>query len=274
MRFYDLLHITSQYFSSFSWRDYTEIFSFSLLVYYISCWLAKDNKNNLLPIFYGYVATVFLSFLICLPTITNALLAFAPALLMFLFMVHTTTLQKNFIAFTRTPSKDVVVVADWVEILIRNCLYALADNKKIICLIEHTHDLSSYVHCPLVIQAPIHEAVFHCFVKSPLFHTNQMVWVSTSGFYKGINTTLQNAHSSDWHTQGILLTTHTDALILTVHDNHSFNVMAEGKLITNIPATQIIPLLKKYSFSAHTTHTKGAFHDYSHKKTSGRQPLP
>lgn len=190
-----------------------------------------------------------------LPTVTFLLFTFAPALVFSFFIIHQQTLQRNFIALKKqVPQKTVI---SWPELFVRSCLRTSAQGHEITYVIEHTDHLSLLINASITIDAHLHEQFLELCVQSILFNKQKMVWLTSHGVLYGINATfnfdytdfIDNKNSlTAEHQAALLLTIKTDALIVkTKKTVGTFDIIMQGSYLPDVPAHQLLSLLKKYT---------------------------
>jgi len=261
------------------WQDSIEIIFFCFTFYAISIWLQKDRQKPLLLYFYGYCFITIAAYYTNLSTLTTVLFFSAPATSMLFILLHQTTLQKNII----TPKKYVPAQQkkdDWLETFFRSCLIAMNNNTPVLCVIEHTDALNTFLTTPLPLSSPIQEQLLSLLFSSSVYDPEKLVWITTQGTLCGINATWNSSYDPDWqkssltstvpgYHNALFFTQKTDALIFYLDPNkRSISLFIQGTLFENISIQQTLQRIKNYvrKTSIPTGH-KGARLDETHKKS-------
>jgi DNA integrity scanning protein DisA with diadenylate cyclase activity len=245
-----------------SWRDYAEIFFFSLLVYYFLQWLNQDKKNSLVFWFYGYTAILFGAYFTQLNSISLVLTLSSPIALMIFIMVHEQTLQKNFVTLTNISPKA-VNHHHWLEELMQACLHAVNKNREIICVIERADSIDFFISASVHFNAKISQKAVELLMNTIPENQPVALWVNHAGKLLTINPIwhvypdeawispeIKALHK--WKQDAIFITKKSDAIVFALSTlTRCFDVIIEGKTINNLPAGHAFELLKKYT----TTHT-------------------
>jgi len=263
-------------------RDYTEILFFSISMYSVSVWLARDTSQNLLIYLYSYCGVLAIAYMTQLSSITFFLTFFAPVILVCFIIVHETTLQKNYVMLrnTHTPKKE---SRDWIEQLIRICLHNMHENKSLICLIEQTDSMQTVLTGGVHLEGDLHTGILEMLIKSPTFDTSKMVWLNKYGSLIGINAQwrqcAETAFSNEavqkldtFKQDGLLYTAKTDAIVFRSDPvTHSFDIIAGGTLFESVNAHILLTSLKKY-LGTLSKKEKGIVHDTNSTQDSYQQP--
>ncbi len=252
----------STYFYLLGLRDAIEIIFFSLLFYYLACWLKKDKAKNLLGYFYAYLLVVFLAYMMQLSTISYFLFLFAPATIMLFMFLHQETLQYNIVAFGKSTHAARSNNNQWIETLLRIGLLMINNNKELYCLIEHTDPMQKCIATPYSIKAELQTGLLKILTASDLFEQHKMIWVNTQGQLLGINATwltnkytLWQSKSSQtvdqiWQDYALLYTSKTDGLALHANPGtQNFTLIVQGKVFAHIKADQAKKIIKTYTRS-------------------------
>lgn len=240
----------------YEWRDFIEIFLFIFLFYRLIHWLNDDPNKKIILYFLGYCIFFIGAYWIQLITICAFLILYTPVIMLFFVIFHQKSLQKNFIA--KINPVQTYTYNSWIEHVISTGLYLLNNNIDTTILIEHTQTLHSFLHntCPL--EAPISTPLLRMITSSQFFNPKNMLWITSNGFIKGINTTWKN-NDPDQETN---LITYTDALVLKIeHTSHSFSLLVQGHHFTNLSAEHVTLLLKQYSCFQSNNVSQGFMHE-------------
>ena len=261
MKIFELLQ---EYFlgynSFFYWRNTLEILFFVIIIYYFSLWLKKDRQKNLLPYFYVYCFLTLFSYTAQLTTISYFLFLFAPVALMLFALVHQEILQRNFIALSNIVP-ETHVQSQWPETLIRSCLVAINNNKKIYCVIEKKDSLQDFIDSELTIHSNLDQTLFKILQESDIFDEKKMIWLNTHGKIIGINASCKKNIIQDFTNtdeknittckqNALLLSLKTDALFFRITPyKRTFDIIFNGKVIDNVKASNALNIIKKYALS-------------------------
>jgi hypothetical protein len=246
---YELLN-THYYF--FKWQDAVEILFFSTLFYYLTQWLKKDTRTNLLPYFYSYCLVAFAAYCINLTTITTFLFLFWPATIMLFMFAHQQTLQRNIVA-VKNKAYINTVESTWIETLLRICLIAINQNKHIYCVIEHTDSMQDFIQCPVSISANINKGILELLLESTTFDHTKIIWLRTDGQLVGFNAHWgkqqhnEIADATTWHHETLLYTAKTDALAFHCDPIcHSFTIIVGDKIIHKINTNAALKIITQH----------------------------
>jgi len=245
------------YNSFFYFCNTIEIVFFSLLFYYFSLWLGKDQQKNLLPYFYGYCFIVLGAYFVQLTTISYFLLLFAPVAIMLFILLHQELLQKNFVAFKNIRPATPLHL-EWAGSFIRSCLIAINNDKEIHCVIEQQDKLDDFIQAPLIIKANINQQLLKILHDSKIFEPQKMIWLNVRGSIIGINSIWKNDIDKEllseenkildkWTQHALVLSSKIDALFLRITPlKRSFEIIFNGKRIDNVNAKNTLNIIKKY----------------------------
>jgi hypothetical protein len=244
------------FFPLFGWRDALEIVLIAWCIYTVSVWLKKDKHNNLLGYFYAYMLFMLGAHALVLPCITTMLWLLAPICVVFFFMIHQHTLQKNFIALTNHTLKS-APRAEWLDVVIKSALVAVNNNQELLAVIEHTDNLETLLTSTIPLKAEITEEFFALLLHSESFNQQQFIWLTTKGTLRGINSYWHNSDASwatsclektpDWQQEALLRTTHNDAIVVHIAPaTRMFTIIIKGKIYEQINAHSTLQLIKKY----------------------------
>jgi DNA integrity scanning protein DisA with diadenylate cyclase activity len=251
-------------------RDGIEILFFSSLFYIIALWLKKDRTHNLLPYFYGYLLVSLSSYYCELATLNMILLLFAPCLVMFFALVHQETLQRNLVALKNVRQHE-TLSTDWISTLLQSSLIAMNDHKELRCIIEYTDRMAELITSSYSINAPITPELLSLLLQSPVYKSNHMIWVTSTGNLVAVNAqwyksriigaidTLENS-ADVWHHDALLYTAKTDALILWTNPTTGlFTIVSHGVEHTGLSTSHALQLIAhhcKLPITAQTTLKK------------------
>ena len=272
------------FFSSiiFSWRDIAEIIFFSSIIYYVSLWLKKDKQKHLLLYFYSYCTLMLSMYHAQLPTATFFLFITAPIACVIFVLIHQETLQKNFVML-RSIKPAHIAHHDWLETLMRSCLVAANNNKKVHCVIEVNDSLHTIIHAPCNIHADIQKDLLSMLLESDSFDQDKFIWLNAQGKLLGMNASWNSQPQQEWlnesaktYTQwqhdALFFTQKTDALIISISpSNRLFSIVTQSKLFTDITAPHALKTIEKY-LNTSSTNQKEQTYEKRSQKPSYEQP--
>lgn len=270
--------ITQEILHIHTWRDWAEIFFFSLLVYSVLLWLKKDTQKNLIFYFYAYSGLMMLSYHLQLTSISFILLQGLPASILLFLCIHQETLQKNFIAL-QTINPVVTGDTPWLEELMRICLSALNKKRDLRIIIERTDGLAACVHAPYIINADLKKGLLDLFLDAGNPEEPVTLWVHESG--KLIASPVEwrilpdetwimptARHLTDWQLNSILITQKKDTLVIYLSCiNKAFDLIVDGKIIEHLTAPQLFTVIKQITLKKTdrkpygTSVTKNSYHE-------------
>lgn len=262
-------------------KDLLEIIFFSITIYYFSLWLKRDKSYNLLVYFYAYCALFCAASLIHLPTVTAFLLYSSPLILLFFIIMHQEILQRNFISVQKS-SITANESDDWLEQLLRASLYAINNNKQIVCVIENQTDLGPFLQTPLIFNSPLQQNIILLLMESSGFDAQKIVWCSATGKLIGINCTWRIATDDVWKSldvkelpawqqDALLMTLKTDTILFKADPvKRNFDIIIKGVLHENCSAAHALALIKKY-IPAYGLYKKDTVHDHQNKNLGAQQ---
>jgi hypothetical protein len=244
-----------------SWRNIVEILFFSALFYQVALWLKKDHTKNLLPYFYGLMLLAFGAHILHLPSISYIMLVSWPIALMLFIVMHQKTLQHNLIALKNIQVSK-APTADWIETVVAHCLTSLNNNTPLYCVIENSDALDTFLHSPLMIEAPLQKELLAFIKSSSSFNPDTMLWVNSHGIVRGINCTWRSylnntgtynssgansqSYLQDWKNDTLLHTSNTDTLALFADPaTRSFTLIHRGKVAHHLNAQHVLYQLTK-----------------------------
>ena len=237
-------------------KDILEILFFASIIYFFCLWLKKDTRHNLLLYFYTYCILFIFTYLGNFYTIHSFLFYASPIILILFIIFHQDVLQRNFITMTNKANTSPDNESDWIEALIRACLHGMNNHKQVICVIEHTADIGSFLQTPFIFKSPIAHSMLTLLIESNSFNQDQMVWCTTQGKLVGINCSWtfpdtvrekSTKQSDQWKHDALLMTLKTDTIIFKADPaKRAFDIVIKGTLYDTIGAAQTLPFIKKY----------------------------
>jgi hypothetical protein len=270
-------------FMIFNWSDVLEIFVISTGIYYISTWLGYDRQTHLLAAFYTYCLMTIGFYYAQLPTLTLLACLAAPVLLVIFFLIHSTTLQKNFIAMKKPISQQTISHA-WLTECLRSALRIVNMEKPVFMLIENKDSMASFVTCQLPIHAPIHHKLLDLLLASSAYNPHAMIWLTTQGTLLGINATwtyeldttwfdTATQQLETWKQNALFMTKKSDALFVYADpQQHMFTIIMHGVSYEKLRIEQVITLLsKQFSISPITLQSRETSHGSFQNKQSYTQ---
>lgn len=241
-----------QLLSIFMFKDYVEILFFSTLIYSLSRWLLYDYTKKLIPYLYGYLTLfIFAHYYEC-TTITFFLLLTIPGAIGTFILMHQETLQKNLIGL-KNISSPIKAHSDWTESLMQTVLYQINRKKDMLCIIEKTDDLSSFIAPLFALETPLSSDFLTILCDSPSYNHTSMLWITHNGIMKGINSTW-NTQAATTHSQSHeitrLYTQTNDALFFHAHAlTNQATVIINGSIEKNYSMFQLHQLIHKHRTS-------------------------
>lgn len=260
-----IIQLANDYLQIYSLKDILEVSFFIFCIYKISTWLNKDHTKPLLLYFYGYFATLFSAYFFNLSTMYQVTLASAPIFFTLLIVHHQKNFQKNFILSQQKPiNPGQIPHKQWLEILVRSCLVASHHKKNITCIIERNDDISPLLEKPFTIDIAIQKQIIDMLLESAAYNDHKLIWVTQHGHLMSINASWSDLVINELIFNQIspqqlpqeyakVVTTKTDAMILHINTEQTFNFVAhQGKIVENLTIDQELKLIKKI------LHTKPA----------------
>lgn len=238
-------------------KDLIEILFFSAIIYYFCTWLKKDSRHNLLGYFFGYYATLCCSYFLNFAGITIFLLYSLPIALVLFIIFHQELIQRNFVTLRKAP---LVIQPNeqWCQELIRSMLYAINNNKDILCVIEHLHDLKPFLSSCMLFNGPILQNTLELIIESPYFDAQKIVWCSSQGTLIAVNSDLNSVPDQSWYSESaktaqgwqqdaLIITLKTDAIaIQTNASKRCFDAIIKGTLHENVSAPALVQLIMNH----------------------------
>jgi hypothetical protein len=272
-----------KHYSLFHWTDVFEIFFFAAIFYYVSLWLRKDKKKNLLFYFYAYCLATFLAYTFHLETATRFLFLYSPVIAMIFLMLHEDSLQKNFIVARSTAAAK--PKQDWLALLFQSLLTVTNRKKQIICAIEKNDSLKTLLDSPLSFHADIEKNLLDILLNSPSFDGTKILLLNHHGQLLALNATwqalvdetwtadIQNLET--WKQDAFLLTNKTDALVFSIEpESRTVTIIAQKKFLEAVSIQEAIITIKHYLYGkAHPLSSYEGTYEAHHKRFEN-QPLP
>ena len=234
-------------FHFFDIKAFIEILFFSILFYYISIWLKKDKQKNLLFYFYFFCFLAFITYIFQLKAISYFLFIFSPAIIMLFILLHQKTLQQNFVSY-RNILKNKLSIDDWLESLIRSCLYSINKSKDLIFVIEKNDPLNEFLEIPFKLNTPLQDDLLETLIENKNFDSKKLIWLDKNGNIISINASWKNLpfESKDENNLAII-TSNMDSLILkTTAITRNFEITIKGKTIENLDTNNAIQIIKRF----------------------------
>ena len=261
----------------FNYKDCIEIVCCSTAVYYFSLWLKKDTQKQLLFSFYGYCTIIFAAHYFGLQTLSFFLLATTPIVGLLFIMFHQESLQKNFIALATINAAPAEQDADWLSTLMRACLVTINNNKAVLCVIEQNNSLATMLTSHMPLHTDIQKNVLSMILESQLYEQEKMMWITSRGTLRGINTQwnvsphdiiIDHAitHRPLWQQEALFYTHKTDALVFASSPaTRTFTLIAQGKIVEHMNAQHALATLKKF-LNEHAHAQRGTTHEIQSQK--------
>jgi len=250
------------------WRDLVEIAFFSSVFYGVSRWLSRDRAHNLLPYFYGYFYGALCAYLLGLQLVASFLFVCAPAAIMIFILVHSQTLQRNFITNKRVVEET--LREGWIEALVSASLAAASDGRDVQGVVECTDSLKQFLFAQTAIDAPVDRGLLQVLFASPSYDTSRMIWVDANGRVIAVNVCHRQSQlnnpatiqcegdlACEWREDSALLASKTDALFFRLDaQTRRFFVVAGGVAHDELEMTHALYLIKKYVHDVVAADTK------------------
>lgn len=247
-------------------RDIIEITIYSSCIFFFCIWLKTDKTKNLLGYFFMYSGLALCAWVMQLQIVTLFLFSYAPVALLLFIVLHEKTLQRNLVTLCSIiPAQR--AVEDWIDTTISSCLTTINANKSITIVIERKDALDHFLEAPFLINADLSKNLFDILLSSTSYNEQKMVWVSSHGKVKGINTSWITDQETKKDT--LFYTLHSDALVLSAHPiNRTFSLIHNGKEIKNISAHHVRTMIKKQFSLPSSSQHKGAYREINSSKES------
>ena len=229
-------------------RDIVEIVFYSSCIFILCQWLRTDKTKNLLIYFFAYCILTLCAWIIQLPTLTPFLFTYAPIAVLLFIVLHEKTLQRNLVSLRSiTPTQP--YHEDWLDIILSSSLTLINNHKSITVIIEHKDALDYFLTAPFFINADIEKNVLDIFLLNPLYDEQKMIWISTAGKLKSINTVWKLPKEK----------MESDALIFSAHPiSRTFTLIIQGKETKNLSAHHVHTMIKKQLLLQSSSLSKGA----------------
>jgi hypothetical protein len=254
-----------------SWRDGVEILFFATLFYFVLRWLYKHRLSPLAHYAIAYCALVIGAHQLQLSCIAHFLIEYGPVIVMLFIVFHEHILQKNFVILTRSALQS-AQCNTWPEIIVRLSLHRGSNNASTICIVDKQAQATPFLVSPSAINAYLtqeladiltnhnHLGMIWLDASTGKLHTTQAQW----------NTYAQPGATStshaEWYSHALALTSTTDTIVFCIGSHQSsFTFFAKGKIQHNVPAHQLLSLLRKESSKPYHVggSTYGAHREHS-----------
>jgi hypothetical protein len=229
-----------------------EILLISTAIYYFARWLQYDRQKNLAPVFFATCMAITSADYLGLTNLTNLVLSCWPLTLMLFVLVHQQTLQKNFVALKKIIPAKILIPNNWVENLIAACMTSPQKTQKLICIIEGSDNLNSFLNSEFIFNSIINKPLLETVLSSQNFDSQKILWLTQDGNIIAINATwnLDFTHANLTNStfdNCLLLSQQTDLIYLEVDQKlHQFSLIAQGQVIKNLHTNDIIKVLQQY----------------------------
>lgn len=230
----------------FHWTDLIEISLIASAIYYFCTWLRRDAQHNLAPQFLALCGLLVGADYLGLQNLSTLLLSCWPLLLLLFIIVHSDTLQKNFVAYKKIVPAKIAPTGSWVESLVAACLLSPQKNHSIMCVLEGQDRLEDFLTPGLMIKATATKPLLEALLSSPAFNAQQLVWLTQTGQLYALNASWQAHLSSDTAANCLRLSQKTDLIFFTIDQKqHQFNLIAAGKISQNLHTNDIIKVIQQ-----------------------------
>ncbi len=267
----------------YTWRDFFEVTLLAGLIYLFLTWLNKDKSSYPVLFFHIYAGLTIIAYYAQLAVLSTILLISAPIAIMLLILMHQQSLQKNLIVakIIKPPAHHDFA---WLDELVRTCLSVLNKHKELICLIERSDNLKTLLTAPYYFNADIKKELLEILVDHVNTAAGQMLWIEQTGKLIAINARLGMPVDVQWFTSpldaqqawkqdAVFLSTKTDAIVIRVCVNSRlFTCIAQGKIVEDLSAWQMLALLKKYLAKSPTIQ-KDTYHHAQPQHNFTKQEL-
>ena len=240
-------------------RDIIEITMYSSCIFLFCIWLKTDKTKNLLGYFFVYSALALCAWNLQLPTLTSFLFSYAPIALLLFIVLHEKTLQRNAIALRSiTPAQHIPY--DSIDTIISSCLAMINAHKSITVIIERRDALDHFLDTPFMLNADVNKNILDLLLASASYDENKMIWVTHTGYIRGINASWISQDKTKDST--LFYTLQCDALVLNAHPiDRRFMLTYNGKEVKNISAHQVLTLIKKQLSTASSSQSQGVYRE-------------
>ena len=269
----------AKYTGIFAWQDAAEIIFFSFAIYFFLRWLSQNQYKSLLVYFHSYCLLFFCSYFFGLTAINQTLIFFAPVIFTLLIIFHQKALQKNFVG-TATKKSYTKLNTEWIETVMRSSLHIISKNKPIRCIIERKDPLDNLLESSFFFDANIDKNLFNIILENKIVEPKKLIWLTEDGKIKAINSSwhIQNQdewfgkeydfdQETKWFEQAQIFTEQNDAILFSITpENRSFNLILEGKHISDISAYNFLKFIKMYGFSQTKSEKRSNVYEVPNKK--------
>ena len=207
-------------------QNYIEVFVFSFVIYKMLRWLQQDPTKHLILYAYGYASVMIASYLTGCITLFWTLFICMPVAIMTCIIIHQKQLQKNFIlASSKDLTPHTLPTKNWLDLFIRSMLLAAYQNKQLYCIIERSDHLAPLLHAPCNLYLALQQNIIDLILTSNALENPSIVWLTDFGIINSVNASWQKIltneilstdNPSKHHTEIILLTAKTDALVFSI----------------------------------------------------------
>lgn len=260
--------------SIFMFKDYVEILFFSALIYSISCWLLYDQTKKLIPYFYLYIITLTSAHYYALPTITFFLLLTIPGVIGLFVIMHQETLQKNLIGL-KNITDTTKNTQEWTDTLMQIILYQINRKKDMVCIIEKSDALESFITASFELHAPFSADLLTILCDSPSYNPNHLLWITHQGVIKGINGLWHAVHTPTTPLLYEATRLHSQTQdVLFFHAQAVTNqatIIKNGTIEKNLSITQLHHVIKK-NLSNPSLYKKGLLYERKTVHSSTQKP--
>lgn len=234
------------------WRDVVEISILWGMIHTWFSWIMHAENNRLLTWSYGFCSLFIMSWWLNLPTLGIILYTGAPCYIMLCILFHHNTLQKLFITHkTYLPE----TVSSWPSVLIQAHLYALHHQKDVMCIIERSDSLNTFLQPPYEINADISYELLITLIDATV-QNRLLFWISSSGKLIACNPSWNTSsisyekeltNASPLIKQACCLSTKTDCFILYSNvTDHTFSCFTDGTHIPRLSSKEAYTFLNYY----------------------------
>lgn len=235
----------------YSYQNYIEVFVLSFLIYKGLRWLQQDHTKHLVLYVYGYSFIMFSSYVLSCTVLFWIMFATLPIFLITSIVIHQKQIQKNFmVASSKQITIHTMPSKNWFDVLVRSCLLASYHNKQIICIVERSQPLGSFLQTPYLLHIPIQHDIIELLFSSNALHTPCLLWINHSGSITSINSAWKETMQEQLFTttareQNIeainLMSQRTDALIFSIDTStHLGTLWYQSKTLHNISIDQLL----------------------------------
>ena len=230
--------------------DYLEIMLIAYTLYHISMWLQKDRCFPLLVYAYMY------GFCCCIAYIAglHVILLLIPYSTLIFCMVgiimHKDALQKNLIAHKHINSAAKTQDPQWLEHMLSSALIHINNQKQCTILIEHTDDMSAFIHTPFILNTPTDKIFLDIIMNRYVFDGTHMIWLRSSGIIMSCKAQWkqQTSFDPDVQQEFALLHTHkTDAIVCFINQKErTCTLIISGNTIPHLTIYNACQLIRKH----------------------------